>query len=61
MYLLLPRLFVLHNHFHIQLLCKMTLPKHQSCALSKMSSVNRDFEDLFGVWARYGTLEKGGV
>ena len=28
-----------------------------SCALSKMSAVNRDLDDLIGVWARYGTLE----
>ena len=30
-----------------------------SCALSKMSAVNRDLDDLIGVWARYGTLETG--
>ena len=28
-----------------------------SCALSKMSAVNRDLDDLIGVWVRYGTLE----
>ena len=30
-----------------------------SCALSKMSAVNKDLDDLIGVWARYDTLETG--